>query len=1066
MSDVRSLPGPGSEPGADPATRPVGDQMRPLWLVGSLAIAAAAVFVLLALIGWLQAGQAQYLALGGIAFAVLVSHVAALGLARRQGRPDRATWLIAAGQVLGALVAALVVADVWLVGLFLLVIVPLEVAVADRPQRIPLVTILALLGAASMVGLDLLDPPGRLTVFADRPATMLLPAATLLAQIAGLVALLWHLRLRPAASHHVRLDLATQLPLVLTAISVASILVVTGVLISQIRASQISQVERNFQTLADIHAERVGNALDQQIEALVTLGRRGTVLLDGLAAANAAYPESEADRQALLAERERLWQTSPESSDFVLAYRNNPQALELSRFRGADLLHNNVLLTDREGGLVAAQGEKPPRFAFGDEAWWQAAWNDAQGSVYLGDLTVDGDVGVASVFIAIGVLNPQTNETIGVLASTYDLSGIQRDIGLANDQLDAAVHLLTPDGLLIAGPEGQTVGSPPVIGSAPGGDDAGADDDADSVPAVEARAALTATGLVNREALSGLGLEISVSDSQANALAQVTRSTEVATLVGLLAIALGVMAATAAARPITRPIEALTATAAAIAAGDLEQRASPAGPVELTTLAEAFNTLTARLRSLISGLQDQVAQRTGQLEARVEQLATLNRITQTVSSVHDLETAPALVTQELVELFDAQYSGIALLDGDREELNVVAEYVRPGAAVGARLILPVTGNPSSSQVIATGRSLVVGQAQTNPLTAPIHELLRSRGTECLMIVPLLSRGEVIGTLGVATDQPGREFTPNEVALAETVAGQIASAVENARLFGEMQDAKEAAVAANEAKSVFLTNVSHELRTPLTSVVGFAKIIRKRLDERVFPLLATEDRRANRAVEQVRANVEIIVAEGERLTTLINNVLDLAKIEAGNVEWEMAPQPVEVIVDRAIAATAALFEEKGLGLTRDVTDGLPQVVGDRDSLIQVVINLLSNAVKFTDSGSVTVRVRPSGPELVISVIDTGAGIAEADQPRVFEQFAQVGDTLTQKPYGTGLGLPICKQIVERHGGRIWVDSRLGEGSTFSFTLPIPVSAEGDAGDGAAGETDSGADAPAADLRQPA
>jgi signal transduction histidine kinase len=1041
--------------------------MRPLWLVGALAIAVAAAFVLLALIGFLQAGQAQYLALSGIAFAVLVSHVAALGVARRQGRPDRGTWLIAAGQVLGALVAALVVADVWLVGLFLLVIVPLEVAVADRPQRIPLVTILALLGAASMVGLDLLDPPGRLTVFADRPATMLLPAAALLAGIAGLVALLWHLRLRPAASHHVRLDLATQLPLVLTAISVASILVVTGVLISQIRASQISQVERNFQTLADIHAERVGNALDQQIEALVTLGRRGTVLLDGLAAANAAYPESEADRQAVLAERERLWQSSPESSDFVLAYRNNPQALELSRFRGADLLHNNVLLTDREGGLVAAQGEKSPRFAFGDEAWWQAAWNDAQGSVYLGDLTVDGDAGVASVFIAIGVLNPQTNETIGVLASTYDLSGVQRDIGLANDQLDAAVHLLTPDGLVIAGPGGQAVGSPPVIGSAPGGDDAAADDDAGSVPAVEARAALTATDLINREPLSGLGLEISVSDSQANALAQVTRSTEVATLVGLLAIALGVMAATAAARPITRPIEALTATAAAIAAGDLEQRASPAGPVELTTLAEAFNTLTARLRSLISGLQDQVAQRTGQLEARVEQLATLNRITQTVSSVHDLETAPALVTQELVELFDAQYSGIALLDGDREELSVVAEYARPGASVGAdRLILPVTGNPSSSQVIATGRSLVVGQAQTNPLTAPIHELLRSRGTECLMIVPLLSRGEVIGTLGVATDQPGREFTPNEVALAETVAGQIASAVENARLFGEMQDAKEAAVAANEAKSVFLTNVSHELRTPLTSVVGFAKIIRKRLDERVFPLLATEDRRANRAVEQVRANVEIIVAEGERLTTLINNVLDLAKIEAGKVEWEMAPLPVEMIVDRAIAATAALFDEKGLGLTRDVSDGLPQVVGDRDSLIQVVINLLSNAVKFTDSGVVTVRVRQAGPELVITVIDTGAGIAEADQPRVFEQFAQVGDTLTQKPYGTGLGLPICKQIVERHGGRIWVDSRLGEGSSFSFTLPIPVSAEGETGDGATGEADAAADAPPADLRQPA
>jgi len=1024
---------------AEPAAVPAADPVRPFWMVAALAVASVAFFVALALFGYLLTQDGAFVALAGIATAVLASHGAAILLARRRGQTDRATWIIAAGQVVGGLGAALVVADFWLVGLFFLAIVPLEIAIADRPQRIPLATILALLGAAGMVGVDLLAPTGRLTLFVDRPATILLPASGLVVHVASLVIILWRLRLRPAATHHVRLDLATLLPLLLTGISVASILVVTGVLISQIRASQISQVEGNFQTLADIHAERVGNALDQQVEALLTLGRRGTVLLDGLATANARYPESAAEREALLAERERLWQTSPESSDFVLAYRNNPQALELSRFRGEDLLHNNVILTDREGGLVAAQGEMPPTFSFVDEAWWRTAWNDAQGSIYLGDLRIGSDVGGSSVLMAVGVLNPQTNETMGVLASTYDLRGVQRDIGLANDQVDAAVHLLSPDDLVIAGPDASAVGASVSARADPG---VAGTDEPDSASSVEARAGLTTTGLVNREPLTDLGLLISVSDSEVNALAEVTRSTEVATLVGLLAIALGVMAATAAARPITRPIEALTATAAAIAAGDLDQRASPAGPVELTTLAEAFNTLTARLRALISGLQHEVAQRTSQLEARVEQLATLNRITQTVSSVHDLQTAPPIVTQELVELFDAQYSGIALLDPERAELNVVAEYGRPGAALRAdRLIVPVAGNPSSAQVIASGRSLVVGSAQTNPLTEPIHDLLRSRGTECLMIVPLLSRGEVIGTLGIATDQVGREFTPNEVALAETVAGQIASAVENSRLFTEMQTAKEAAVAANDAKSAFLTNVSHELRTPLTSVVGFAKIIRKRLDERVFPLVPTEDRRASRAVEQVRANVGIIVTEGERLTTLINNVLDLAKIEAGKFEWHMEALPAGTIVDRAIAATEALFEEKPLSLARDVPDDLPEVSGDRDSLIQVVINLLSNAVKFTDSGLVTCRVRQLDGEVVISVSDTGAGIAEADQPRVFEQFAQVGDTLTGKPLGTGLGLPICKQIVERHGGRIWVDSKLGAGSTFSFTLPVRVPADG-------------------------
>jgi signal transduction histidine kinase len=647
---------------------------------------------------------------------------------------------------------------------------------------------------------------------------------------------------------------------------------------------------------------------------------------------------------------------------------------------------------------------------------------------------VDATDGTASVFVAVPVMNPRTNEMAGVLASTYDLGGIQRDIGLANDQLDAAVLLLSPDGRLIAGPAGSAIGMSASDGpTSVGPSEPGPSDRRSAV--VEALSPLTATAIVNRDALETLGLRISVSDSEADALAEVTRSTEVATLVGLLAIALGVIAATAAARPITRPIEALTSTAAAIAAGDLEQRASTGGPAELSTLAEAFNTLTARLRRLISGLQEQVAQRTGQLEARVEQLATLNRITQTVSSMRDLETAPPAVTSEIVELFDAQFSGIALSSGDGE-LELVAEHARPGADdQGESLVVPIAENPASAAVVGGGRSLVVDQAQTDPLTGPLHERLRARGTRCLMIVPLLSRGAVIGTLVIATDQMDRTFTPNEVALAETVAGQIASAVENSRLFEEMQRAKEAAVAANEAKSTFLANVSHELRTPLTSVVGFAKIIRKRLDERVFPLVPQDDPRTQRAVEQVRANVDIIVAEGDRLTTLINNVLDLAKIEAGKVEWVMEPLKVETIIDRGVAATTALFDEKGLELTQDVEDGLPTVVGDRDSLIQVMINLLSNAVKFTERGSVACRAHVVGSEVVVSVSDTGMGIAEADQPRVFEQFTQVGDTLTEKPVGSGLGLPICKQIVERHGGRLWVESVLGSGSTFSFALPI-------------------------------
>jgi adenylate cyclase len=252
---------------------------------------------------------------------------------------------------------------------------------------------------------------------------------------------------------------------------------------------------------------------------------------------------------------------------------------------------------------------------------------------------------------------------------------------------------------------------------------------------------------------------------------------------------------------------------------------------------------------------------------------------------------------------------------------------------------------------------------------------------------------------------------------------------------ELRAAREEAERASEAKTSFLANVSHELRTPLTSILGFARIIQGRLAERLLPLIKSDDRRTQRAIKQVADNLEIILSEGRRLTALINNVLDLEKIESGKMDWANEPLSIALVIDQAHAATASLFAEKGLDFRREVAGDLPEIHGDRDKLVQTVINLISNAVKFTDQGSITCRAAAAGGEIVVSITDTGMGIAPADQPLVFEKFKQVGDTLTDKPKGTGLGLPISKEIVEHHGGRIWVESVPGKGSTFSFSLPI-------------------------------
>jgi signal transduction histidine kinase/DNA-binding response OmpR family regulator len=422
-----------------------------------------------------------------------------------------------------------------------------------------------------------------------------------------------------------------------------------------------------------------------------------------------------------------------------------------------------------------------------------------------------------------------------------------------------------------------------------------------------------------------------------------------------------------------------------------------------------------------------INQREVEVRERAAELVTINHITQALATQLDKDRLIQLVGDQVKDLFHAPIAYVSILDRATMTLEFPYSY---GEDAPPRPF----GTGFTSQIIRSGQPLLINDDMDRKRTKLGIEQI-GRQTASYLGVPILSGGQTIGVISVqSTDQEGR-FTEADQRLLSTVASAVGVAIHNAKLFEDASQARAAAEEADAAKSSFLSTVSHELRTPLTSVLGFAKIIRRRLEERLFPLIPEDDRKVQQAKRQVIENLDVVVSEGERLTKLIDDVLDLAKIEAGKFTWNMATVSVADVIERAIAATASLFDAKKLNLVRAIEPDLPSVNGDQDRLIQVVINLISNAVKFTDSGSITCSASLRGDELVVGVTDSGIGIAPGDQQKVFEKFKQVGDTLTDKPKGTGLGLPICKEIVEYHGGRIWVDSEPGKGSTFSFTLPM-------------------------------
>ena len=484
----------------------------------------------------------------------------------------------------------------------------------------------------------------------------------------------------------------------------------------------------------------------------------------------------------------------------------------------------------------------------------------------------------------------------------------------------------------------------------------------------------------------------------------------------LLAVLFGVLMA----RHMVVPIRKLQFGAQQLETSDFGHRIDVRTGDEIEDLANHFNRMADQLQGSYSRLEQKVAERTRDLARSVAELKALEEIGRAVASSLNIKSVLATIVTRAVELTHADAGAIYSYDSSRDAFELAGTHALAPSFQDAVRAIRIRLDESALGLSAKQRRPICLPDLSTAPDYPLRDLTTSAGFHSALIVPLLGSEEILGALVLQRRIVG-DFPESTIGLVRTFADQSVLAMNNARLFREVEDKGRELAVANEHKSQFFANMSHELRTPLNGILGFAELL---LDG----LYGTLPVKALEIVGRMQK-------DGKHLLGLINDVLDISKIEAGQLSLAFDEYSLQGLVEAVIISTGVLAQAKGIELKAVISPDLPVGYGDERRLTQVLLNIVGNAIKFTDAGSVEIHASAVGDDFVIAVQDTGPGIPAADQARIFEDFQQIDNSITRQKGGTGLGLSIARRLITAHGGRIDLRSTPGVGSTFTIFLPV-------------------------------